>query len=320
MLFGPSGCGKSFWGVHIGLSVALGNEVLGKKAKCAGVIYVAAEDAGGVQFRTVAWMQANHLDRDDFSPLPFAVVPEAPDLFSEENGDADALIAAIKREATALREIGAPPGLVIIDTYRDAMPGLEENDSRQTSTAVRTLRRIGEETDALVLVVAHTAKSGDGEDPRGSSALIGAADVALGVRLEEAPAVADAAPPWPAQRVLWVRKQRNGPDAKGDQALRWPYKLKTVDLDVIGEDGHPERSCVVEIDEMARAPRPVKAAPLKPGSRTLEQAIINLLSNRRDSGRLAIFPAQVIDKLSAERPNRRSDTSRHRRRERQKPD
>lgn len=277
VLFGPSGCGKSFWGVHLAICTACGLEFLGCNGKQAGVVYCAPEDAEGVQFRTVAAMQALDLELGDETPVPLAIVPNALDL-ADPVGDADALIAAIQAESIVLREMGAPLGLIIIDTYRDALPGLEENDSKQTSAAVRTLRRIGDETGALVLVIAHTAKAGDGEDPRGSGALIGAADVALGVKLEELPAEAEGEPPC-VQRVMWVRKQRNGADAKGNQSLRWAYRLQPVDLDVMGEDGKPEQSCIVKV-EGAPAPTKAKVAQaLKPGARIVEKALINLLSS-----------------------------------------
>jgi hypothetical protein len=247
VLFGPSGCGKSFWAVHLGLCVALGREFLGKATKQAGVIYVAAEDADGVQFRTVACLKEHGIERDESSPIPFAVIPQAPDLWSADEGDVDALIAAINAEAAVLREHGAAPGLIILDTMRDVLPGMNENGSDEMSRAVRTFRRIGEETGCLVLVVHHVPKGGDGEDPRGSTALIGAADVAFGVRLEEQKPEDEDAPPGPPERVLWMRKQRNGPDAKGDQSLRWAYTLQRVELDVVGEDGEPEASCAVRV-------------------------------------------------------------------------
>jgi hypothetical protein len=277
VLFGPSGCGKSFWGVFLAICVACGLDFLGRSSKQAGVIYCAPEDAEGVKFRTVAALRALDLEIGEDMPIPLAIVPNSLDLANPE-GDADALIAAIKAESVVLREMGAPLGLIIIDTYRDALPGLEENDSKQTSAAVRTLRRIGDETRALVLVIAHTAKAGDGEDPRGSSALIGAADVALGVKIEEVPGEGEGEPP-SVQRVMWVRKQRNGADAKGDQGLRWAYTLKTVDLDLMGEDGKPEQSCIVQIVGAPARRRPRKAKALKAGSRIVLQAIQNLISN-----------------------------------------
>lgn len=279
VFFGPSGCGKSFWIVHLALCIALGLDFLGKPAKRAGVIIVAAEDAEGLKFRLVAALKALGVEINPDQPLPIAIIPEAPDLASED-GDADALIDAIQSEADVLREYGATLGLVLVDTYRDAMPGLEENDSRATSAAVRTLRRIGAETNALVLVVAHTSKAGDGEDPRGSSALIGAADVALGVRFEDQKVEGEIAPIGPPERVLWIRKQRNGPDAKGDQTLRWSYALERVELDLMGEDGEPEASCVVRVLGAPQASAP-KLKRLSDKARLVEKAIVAILSDNR---------------------------------------
>jgi hypothetical protein len=259
VLFGPSGCGKSFLAIYLALCAACGLDFLGRKGRRVGVIYVAAEDASGVEFRLVAGLKAHGIDRDAEDPIPLAIIPEAPDLWDAEAGDADALVAAVNAEADVLREHGATPGLIVIDTMRDALPGMEENSSEQMSAAIRTFRRIGKETGCLVLVVHHVPKQGDGEDPRGSSALIGAADVALGVRLETLGFEGNDPSP-PMQRVLWVRKQRNGPDAKGDRALRWAYRLNAVDLDIRGDDGEPEHSCVFEADgaPIIKAPKRAK--------------------------------------------------------------
>lgn len=279
VLFGPSGCGKSFWAIDLALSLATGGEFLGRSLTQTGVVYVAAEDAEGVQFRTRAWMR--HHDTSDLS-IPFAIVPEAPDLWNADKAEADRLIDAIREEASVLAEMGASPGLIIIDTYRDAFPGLEENDSGDVSKATKTLARISRELGALVLVVAHVSKGGDGEDPRGSTALIGAADVALGVRLVE-----DEAGP---RRELWVRKQRNGADAKGDAKLRWTYSLKTVDLDLIDEFGEAETSCVVKIDNDFEV---VKRAPkLSPAAKIVHAAAVACISDfgRTNSGRTLCPP------------------------------
>lgn len=239
VLFGPSGCGKSFWGIHISLSVATGSELLGRAVKQAGTIYVAAEDARGIQYRAKAWLRANNVEYSENEPIPFAIVPEAPDLWHADSEDTEMLIDAIQREAAVMREYGAAPGLIVIDTMRDALPGMNENNSEEMSRAVKTLRRIADETGALVLVVHHVPKTGDGEDPRGSSALIGAADVALGVKQDD--------PEMPP--VIWMRKQRGAADEKRDRSLSWGYELNVVELDVWDEDGEPETSCVVRVKQ-----------------------------------------------------------------------
>lgn len=268
VLFGPSGCGKSFWGVHISLCVAAGSDLFGRPVTQAGAIYVAAEDAKGIQYRASAWLKANAVEASEDSPIPFAIVPEAPDLWHADSEDTDMLIDAIQREAAVMREYGAGPGLIVIDTMRDALPGMNENNSEEMSRAVKTLRRIADVTGALVLVVHHVPKTGDGEDPRGSTALIGAADVALGVKHDD--------PEMPP--VIWMRKQRGGPDEKRDRSLRWSYELESVELDVIGEHGEPETSCVVRL--LGQAARSAKrAAKLTPPEGIVLTALEAVLSN-----------------------------------------
>lgn len=249
VLFGPSGCGKSFLAVDVAMSVATGQEFLGKPTRKAGVIYVAAEDAEGVQSRVLAWLQSNEFPADDAA---IAVVPEAPDFWQSDGAEIEALIDAIVGENDVLVEKGARCGLVIIDTMRDVLPGMNENGSDEMGLAMRLFRRINQALSCLVLIVHHVPKYGDGEDPRGSGALIGSADVALGARVDE---IDDQ-----FVRSMWLRKQRNGPDARGDKSLRWVYNLETVELPFLDDENQPETSCVIRF---SGAPVPKRAQERK---------------------------------------------------------
>jgi hypothetical protein len=269
-MFGPSGCGKSFVAVDMGLRIATGEgELFGRPVKQGGVIYVAAEDAEGVQFRVSAWMKFHDAD----PCVPFAIIPNAVNLWADgvdAPPDSQRLIDAVNEETAVMRERGAEPVLIIIDTARDTTPGMEENSSSEMSKFGATLRRLAKETGAFVLTIAHVAKQGDGEDPRGSSALIGAVDLAFGLKADPDPAEGG------VNREMWVRKQRNAPDAKGDRRLRWSYQLQGVNLDVMGEDGEPERGAVVIIGDALPATR--KQKPLKPGALIVQRAIVALFA------------------------------------------
>ncbi|MEZ5958931.1 MAG: AAA family ATPase [Hyphomonadaceae bacterium] len=264
ILFGPSGCGKSFLAIDLALAIATRGEFLDMPVKQGGVVYVAAEDAEGVAFRVAAWFKSSGSNMD----VPFAIVSQSPDLWSGD-GDVELLIAAISKEVCVLRDKGADPALIILDTMRDVTPGMNENGSDEMAIAIRRFRRIAEEIGALVLVIHHTGKSGDGEDPRGSSALIGAADVALGAKI-------DTDSGGSVHRVIWVRKQRNAPDAKRDASLRWGYRLKKVGLGMWNEEGEEETSCIVSICD---APTPTaKSRKLSNSAVIVKRAVAALLS------------------------------------------
>lgn len=266
VLFGPSGCGKSFLATDIAMSVATGQEFLGKPTRKAGVIYVAAEDADGVQARILAWLQHNEFPGDE---AIIAVVPEAPDLWQSDGAEAETLIDSILAENDVMKEKGAACGLVIFDTMRDVLPGMNENGSDEMGLAMRLFRKVAQALSALVLIIHHVPKYGDGEDPRGSGALIGAADVALGARVDEIDEN--------FVRSLWMRKQRNGPDARGDKSLRWVYSLDTVQLPVMAEDGDVETSCVIKFSG-APVPKRAMERKLSDAAIIVQRALVQLIS------------------------------------------
>lgn len=266
VVFGPSGCGKSFLATDLAMSIATGQEFLGRNTKRAGVIYVAAEDAEGVQSRILAWLQHNEFPADEAA---IAVVPEAPDLWQSDGGEAEALIEAIIAENDVLSEKGARCGLVIFDTMRDVLPGMNENGSDEVGIAMKRFRQVAQALNSLVLIVHHVPKYGDGEDPRGSGALIGAADVALGARVDEIDEQ--------FVRTMWMRKQRNGPDARGDKSLRWVYNLETVQLPIMAEDGDVETSCVINFPG-SPVPKRAQERKLSDAAVIVRRALTQLLS------------------------------------------
>jgi AAA domain len=269
VVFGPSGAGKSTFITALCCSVAIGAPFLGGKSKKRGVIYVGCEDAEGVMYRREAWIVRNETDR---SSMAFAIIPEAPDLWSAPNKDAadiDVLIGQINEERWVQRERGAETGIVVLDTSRKAFPGMNEIDSADVDRMCRIARRIISECGVTVLFASHVAVAGSGEDPRGSGGFLGDVDFALGMKIEQ------------GGRQVWVRKMRNGKNADGDQTLRWSYQLNIVDLGFFGEDGAPETAAVFhESGEPLPPPSARKKEP-PGGARTVLRAVRDLLSENR---------------------------------------
>lgn len=73
---------------------------------------------------------------------------------------------------------GLKPALVVFDTNRELNPAMDENDSGSSSTGMRAYKRIAEALNCAVLVSLHSGK-GEGSEFRGSSAIVGACEIAL---------------------------------------------------------------------------------------------------------------------------------------------
>jgi hypothetical protein len=129
-------------------------------------------------------------------------------------------------------------GVIFVDTLAAAFPGLVENEAGPMGGAVRSLTGLGEATDAAVVAVHHTPKSGD--TPRGHSALNAAADVTLRVEGEGGGA-----------RAVRMGKNRNG---ASDAALG--FRLRLVDLGHDAEGDPIVKPIAEELDGAAGPERP----------------------------------------------------------------
>ncbi|MBT8460499.1 MAG: helicase RepA family protein [Boseongicola sp.] len=163
ILYGAPGCGKTFAALSMALSVASGDNWLGRQCVATAVLYIAAEGVLGLKSRIAA-------HRSVRGPVGQKIrfLPGAPNLL--ESGDLEAL-------ATALEAAGLRPGLIVVDTLARVTTGADENNARDMGEAVAALDTLREAYDATVLVLHHKTKSGGSE--RGSSALRGAADVMI---------------------------------------------------------------------------------------------------------------------------------------------
>jgi hypothetical protein len=78
--------------------------------------------------------------------------------------------------------------VMILDSFRAAIPGLDENDSA-VRQALDILTRVSEETGCAFIVIHHAGKNGKDkgrkETPRGSSAIFDACGTVLGLTCEE---------------------------------------------------------------------------------------------------------------------------------------
>lgn len=171
VLYGPPGCGKSFLGLDLALTVAGGcpswHE---RRIEHGAVAYAALEGLSGLQHRIRAFEQ--HLAKDISAMRQRFRLTSGPiDLYQPESFEI--LLASIS-------EFPEPPRLIIVDTLARAIAYADENSARDVGAMVSNLDRLRQETDAAVLLIHHSGKD-QGRGARGSSALLGAVDVALRV-------------------------------------------------------------------------------------------------------------------------------------------
>lgn len=164
LIYGPSGTGKSFRTLDYVLRIA---EAHPDRT----VVYIAPEGGQGYRKRAYAWSLHNR------RPVPTNIVwlLDAPRL------DDPAQHAELASQLTPLRPI-----CIVVDTLARCAVGLDENSARDMGVLINALDTLRKDLTATlkpgevapgVVLVHHTGKSGTGY--RGSSALIGAADIAI---------------------------------------------------------------------------------------------------------------------------------------------
>jgi len=163
LLYGAPKAGKSFVGMDLACCIATGRPWLGRDTRQGRVLYIVAEGVGGFGQRLNAWADYHGADGlDRITWLPHAVNLTSPDTVA------------------ALCDIVPGYDLVVFDTLARCAVGLEENSAKDMGELVANVDRIRDACGGHVLLVHHAGKDAT-QKARGSSALLGAADVSLKV-------------------------------------------------------------------------------------------------------------------------------------------
>ena len=236
---GPSMSGKSFWTLDALAHVVKGEDVLGRKSKACGVLYIAAEGAAGVRNRIKV------LRDEKTGPLggAFELIGQAPNLTDPD--DVEDLHQAVVEARDSMKRRGHRLGIVAVDTLSASIPGADENTAKDMSPVLSALQALALDLDVMVLVVAHTGKDQD-RGLRGWSGLMANAD---GLIMMASPA--------DGVRSGTVEKVKDG--MSGD---RFGFELETIEIGR-DEDGDPIKSCVVRDTD---APAGQKGASRRPAS------------------------------------------------------
>lgn len=162
ILRGPSNVGKSAVAVAIAAHVAEGRDLLRRKVRRGGVLYVAAEAPGSIRMRLEPYRE--RLQGCD--PIHLLAMP--PDLRAA--ADVEALVEVVRDLRPAVR-------LIVVDTLICALGDGDENNSRDMHAVIGGARRLAEAVGAHVMLVHHTGHQQD--RMRGSSALVAAVDTEI---------------------------------------------------------------------------------------------------------------------------------------------
>jgi hypothetical protein len=219
----------------MGMKIALGADYCGRKVKQGLVIYVAGEDAKGVELRAEGYRREHALDP---ATVPFLLMTKKFSLL--EDKEVDAFIdECLAWEAW----YGIKLELIFIDTFSVATEGLDEINGGDVGKVLGRVNRIVERTGAAVGIVHHL--NAQGSRVRGHSSLTANVSQVIELRPVQQPqpnrnlpAKAILDDDGRAIRQAILVKNKNGPNQ-----TKWRFVLRQIQL---GEDpdGYPVTTCV----------------------------------------------------------------------------
>lgn len=185
MMTGSPASGKSFLAVDLACSLVTGTPWLGYEVpKAVPVYYLSSESPHSVIRRMEAWRVNRGYDvlPDTLHITPYATTLATP--------------GATRFSESLVDEMSNEAGLLIVDTWSRALPGINENSAQEISSVIQEFDYLRKATGSSVLVVHHTSKGTS--DSRGSGALPAAMDTIFHVE------------PGPDNRELSFVKNKDG--------------------------------------------------------------------------------------------------------------
>lgn len=219
VLYGDSNVGKTFVGMDIAFHIAAGLDYAGLRTTQGLVVYVAAEGGNGAKRRVLALKDkyGSAANGARFKLLPMPIDLRRPD------ADLPGFIAALKA-------IGEPIALIVVDTLSRALAGGDENSSVDMGAIVKHFDAIRDATAAHLMVVHHTGKN-KANGARGHSLLRAATDTEIEVE----------------EGSIAVTKQR---DLERSWSSAFSLEVRTLGMDA---DGDRITSCTVSLLSKAEA-------------------------------------------------------------------
>jgi hypothetical protein len=163
VLYAPPKTYKTFLALDFALSVATGEQFMGRVVQTCTVLYVVAEGVGGIGRRVDAWRSRhNDADIDRAAFLTCAVN------LTDRSAVDELCMIAVEHRA----------GLLVIDTLARCTVGADENSARDMGLVVESLDKLRDAINGHVLIVHHAGKDTT-KGMRGSNALLGAVDTVI---------------------------------------------------------------------------------------------------------------------------------------------
>lgn len=216
MIYAEPGVGKSFFALSFALEVARGGEWLGTPLTPEPVLYLAGERLSTLRDRCEAWTRYH---REELPQRFF--MPEfnghAPHLSEEDTVEAISLL---------IKEQGIK--LVIIDTYATLTAGINENSSEDTGPTMASLSKLRESTCGGTVAVVHHSGKNKANGPRGSTAFMASADIAIKISSG-------------GDRQISAAVEMTN---SGTKPLEEWYEIETVPLEPL--DGEPRSSAILK--------------------------------------------------------------------------
>lgn len=219
VLYGKPGSRKTFLALDWALCVSSGSWWKGCEVGEPGsVLYVAAEGVAGLGRRVRSWSEANRVGVESLGAISW--FPQSVSLLGLDQ------VVLVEELAAEVRF-----DLIVVDTLARCMVGGDENSALDMGRAVYALDRIRRASGACVLAVHHDTK--DGGTPRGSSALIGAADTIVHTLAEG------------DRTTVSIEKQKDS-EAAPDLALYAVPSGESITLERVPQTTTDPRTVVVE--------------------------------------------------------------------------
>ena len=261
-VFGPSGSSKSFLCLDLALSIASQPNWFDLKVKNVPVLYIALEGVSGIGRRLDAWIKYKRI-----IPKYFFTIIENFNLSQKKD---------VQKLQDSIQKINFQKGLIIIDTFSQASPGMDENSVQDMTLLLSHLKQIQEHSQSLVLIVAHSGKDAS-RGLRGSSCIRAAMDTVL-----EVSSISETNKQWT------VEKSKDSQDGGV-----YKYQLKEMILG-LDEDNQQITSCVVKSGEYLSF---IKAKPSGKNQLMAYKQIENQLVQSPIKGLCSIDPEQPLLEL-----------------------
>lgn len=169
VVYGPPKQYKSFIVQAMAWAISSGCNWMGYPTVQSPVLYIAGEGEWGMKKRYAAWRIKNGIPLD--ASFPFFSYGRSINLADDRQ--VDMLIRSVPPETK----------LIVLDTLNRCMEG-DENSAADVRAFVSGCDRVKEETGATIVIVHHSGKDAK-KGMRGSSALLGAVDVAISVQKDD---------------------------------------------------------------------------------------------------------------------------------------